>query len=394
MPNRRRVLPTGDWWDALRTKAEAESLGGNGLRAHQSFDEAFREAQRLGVSTEALDLGLLECESRDPSPIATYDVGGQARAMSADGRTLVATSPDYNSFQLWDVITGTKRGSIAVSAKNLNWVEFSPSGKLLAVTSGGELVIWSLSESKLLRRLTLDDTSINAAAFSPDDGQVAVATDHSQVKLVDLATGSEVKNFEAHAGKGTSVSYTPDGKLLLGGAGPESESQSIRVWDAKSGKEQHAIRTASKSPVYLGIAVDSSGTHAVAYDWFGLVTLFEPQTGKVLATTQMNAVPSDMAYSVDGRSLVAIHANGAVSLLQPDSLDTITKFQAHEGKACAGGWTSAGGICWTAGSADHLVKLWNTSAHPPMRDDVHNRRRSGRLRPIAQWRLSRSLTHG
>jgi WD40 repeat protein len=70
-------------------------------------------------------------------------------------------------------------------------------------------------------------------AFSPDSKSVLTASYDSTVRLWDVATGQELRQFAGHpAGAGSAV-FSPDGKYMLT-AGFDATP---RLWDAQTGQE-------------------------------------------------------------------------------------------------------------------------------------------------------------
>jgi WD40 repeat protein len=71
------------------------------------------------------------------------------------------------------------------------------------------------------------------AAASPDGKFVASCGADGSVRLWELKTGKQVREFEGHTDVVHAVAFSPDGRRLLTGG----YDRTARVWDVGSGKE-------------------------------------------------------------------------------------------------------------------------------------------------------------
>ena len=147
----------------------------------------------------------------------------------------------------------------ATDGKEINWfpgnVRFaigmavSPDGKLVAATSWGESMQitlpdgsvqsttannhpvswWNLAKGDLVHRVVLPDEGAGPVAFAPDGKLLAVASSRPgcRVRLIETATGREVRKIEGFRGTVRSLAFMPDGKRLVSGM----EDSSALIWD-------------------------------------------------------------------------------------------------------------------------------------------------------------------
>jgi WD40 repeat protein len=170
-------------------------------------------------------------------------------------------------------------------------VAFTADGKR-AVTGGGNtfeggahpgasLRLWDLATGKEIRQFGGHTKDVRHVAISPDDKQLLSASFDGTVRLWDLRTGKEVRRFDGPGNFVESVSFTPDGKRAVCSYGPataaavfdEDPRCSLRLWDLATGKEVKQFKGHS-GPV-LCLAVSGNGRLLVSGSADGTMRLWE-----------------------------------------------------------------------------------------------------------------------
>ena len=72
---------------------------------------------------------------------------------------------------------------------------------------------------------------MTGVAFSPDGKYLATASQDNTVRVWDAATGKEVAVLRGHTGYVLSVAFSPDGKWLASSSGYRGKGE-VKVWDA------------------------------------------------------------------------------------------------------------------------------------------------------------------
>jgi WD40 repeat protein len=200
----------------------------------------------------------------DGKDLTHFDIDWpKAQAFSPDGKTYAIGSD--GALKLWDVeqrafrwVTQfsageTKEGKIAV-------VAFSPDGKtLLAVQAQTHAYLLNVVDGKVLHTVNIPAAGgLYTAAFSPNGSRITFG-DYGKSVFVWQLGSDKVQTLLGHAGEIRSVSFSPDGALLLS-AGSDG---AVKIWDAEK-QELLGTATVHDGPVsWYGAGFNTKGTQAL-----------------------------------------------------------------------------------------------------------------------------------
>ncbi|TMP96922.1 MAG: hypothetical protein E6L09_14235 [Verrucomicrobia bacterium] len=171
-----------------------------------------------------------------------------AVAFSRDG-ILVSSAADRTVI-VWDLkaewkldrLIGTG-DSTSPLIDRVNTIEFSPDGKCLATgggepTRGSEIKLWDPATGKLTRSFTnVHSDAVFSLDFSPDGKFLASGAADKFLKVVELATGTVVKQFEGHTHHVLGVSWNRNERTLAS-AGADNV---VKIWDFVHGERKKTI---------------------------------------------------------------------------------------------------------------------------------------------------------
>ena len=98
-----------------------------------------------------------------------------------------------------------------------------PTGR---VAAGRTLLIFGC-DGDLAQHIALPEDQARAVAFSPDGQRIATGDSESVIYVWSLATGTLLKTLRGHGGAVLSLTWSPDGSLLVS----TSQDTTALVWD-------------------------------------------------------------------------------------------------------------------------------------------------------------------
>ena len=170
---------------------------------------------------------------------------------------------------LWDTTTTKKLNAAPFKHTRIDAAQFSPDGKLLALSDRNELVLWRWEENKH-ERIALG-RCVGSLAFTPDGRFLAEGpTPGDNIQVRDVETRKVVQTLTNGTKRSMNVprmAYTQGGRVLIAcdniASGKENAvPHRITLWDTESGSVAHQIALPSGLP--SGIDVSPNGKYLAA----------------------------------------------------------------------------------------------------------------------------------
>lgn len=142
-----------------------------------------------------------------------------------------------NSGVLWQTLAQPNCLAYLEGTVSAWGLTFSPDGEYLLTGEsrpccGGSLQQWAVDEYRPPATLLDYDLRFRDFTYSPDGSMLAVAFEGSPVFwLINTEGGDPIRTFEGHAYQVNSLTFSPNGELLVSGSG----DQKVRIWRVEDG---------------------------------------------------------------------------------------------------------------------------------------------------------------
>lgn len=291
-------------------------------------------------------------------------------AYSPDGNTVAAGSLD-SGVRLWDTQTPKLKATLTGHTSTIDTVRYSPDGKIIATTAGGTddtVRLWDAGTGETKAVLT-GYTHINALAYAPDGKTIATtgAYRSNSLQLWDVQTKKLRTTYTEHTeGNLSSIVYSPDGQTI---AAVNSNDNTLRLWNAETGKHKAAFKHADTKREYdiSAVAYAPDGqTIAVVGGYYkqhkGTVYLWHVQARKRKIIYEGPDYISAVAYSPDGRTIATGSWNSKIQVWHTvTGEELIARPTKHKGGIESLAYAPDGQTLATGGGyRDDIVQLWDT----------------------------------
>ncbi len=294
---------------------------------------------------------------------------GQIDSVSlSPDRQILAASRRNRPVSIWDLATGTRRGSYQPNSRFVEQITFTPDGQSLILRcADAQIRVWRIQGSPgLCRRLTGHSKEAWTLAFSPNGKILASGSDDHTIKLWDVAAGRELLSLPGHESTVTALAFFPDGNRLAS----VSLDQTLRIWtlstDALDGHvSARSDLLARYDDRLFALALTRDGKHlAVAGDG-GTIHIWDMGASREINQFEGHKdTVHALAYSPNGAFLVSASQDKTVRFWESRTGKQLDKRSLDAGVRAAA--FSADGKLLAAGGVPRVVTIWSTNTQ-----DIH-----------------------
>jgi WD40 repeat protein len=294
---------------------------------------------------------------------------------SPDGKMLASSSID-GTIKLWDSLRGNLIRTFQLNKSDsfLYHINFSHEGKMLVLSDeSGTIQFWDIGNGGIINTFKVDSGKLvdkhyrklaSNAVFGPRDKTFIVAS-RGEIKLFDIANSKVLKVFKGHTSDINYIATDSYGKFIASA----SSDETIRLWSIKNGEIINILNTPSKNITCVQFSPDGNFL-ASANSFDGLIQLWSVASGKIIKVfkgeTDSKSGIISISFDPTGRILAAGGFNKSVQLWDILSGQKIQKIEGHS-DTIAGVIFSPSGKTLASASLDRTIRIWNISANQATR---------------------------
>ena len=180
-------------------------------------------------------------------------------AFSPDGALLASGGSDKSAI-VWDVPKRTLLRRLTAHTADINRVAFTIDGERLATASDDRrLFLWRVKDGRLLAKSQLFRGEVLGLAVSPVNGDIAASTQEGEIHILDDVSLRQLRRMSAKGAEFRHLSYSPDGRFLLTGAG--AAPFHCMVFDIERAEPTFIYR--GHQGIVMATAISRDGRHAL-----------------------------------------------------------------------------------------------------------------------------------
>lgn len=156
-----------------------------------------------------------------------------------------------------------------------------------------------ISGGALLARSIEYPQKPSLVAFAPDGRSAVVGVEDGSVRVIEPATGRELRRLDGHGPGWVAVAVSGSGLLAASGG----TDKTVRIWDLKAGREKAVLRGHAEG--VFRVAFSPTNRYVASTAWDNTVRLWDVAAGRELRRFEGHTkFVAGLQFTPDGRRLV------------------------------------------------------------------------------------------
>lgn len=199
---------------------------------------------------------------------------------------------------------------------------------------------------------------VTAMAFSPDGAEL-VTSGYHEVLVWRVADGSLTRRIANVGERVNAIAFTPDGALLLVGAGEPGKRGDVRIFDFSSGDLRGVVARATD--VVLDLATHPTDAIIAVASADSLIRVVDLAAKSDLRSLAAHADwVTSVAWSDDGTRLASGSRDKSAKVFDTKTGELLVNYQGHAAAVRGVAWSADGSHVLSVG-ADHKLHRWTAT---------------------------------
>lgn len=198
---------------------------------------------------------------------------------------------------------------------------------------------------------------VSSIAYSSDGTRIVSGSGDDTVKVWDALTGKELLSWRT-GGKGvTALALSADGKQIVTG----HWNHSLQIWDALTGQKLSTLRGHAEN--ITSVAISPDGKRIVSGSGDDTLKIWDAAAGKILHTLDHDNEYdiAAVAFSPDGKRIVSGDGDNVIKIWDAQSGEDLLTLLGHDGAITAVAFSPDGRLI-ASGSIDDTVRIWDAQS--------------------------------